>query len=84
MLSQYLLMPIKKANAKEIPVQRQYQFNSILVDAVFADGRKEIKELFDMSFHLRTPKSVHFWKPIDQHILVHFLFLSYYLKVKNT
>lgn len=60
MLSQYLLMPIKKANAKEIPVQRQYQFNSILVDAVFADGRKEIKELFDMSFHLRTPKSVLF------------------------
>lgn len=84
MLSQYLLMPIKKANAKEIPVQRQYQFNSILVDAVFADGRKEIKELFDMSFHLRTPKSVLFCKPIDQHISVHFLFLSYYLKVKNT
>ena len=84
MLSQYLLMPIKKANAKEIPVQRQYQFNSILVDAVFADGRKEIKELFDMSFHLRTPKSVLFWKPIHQHISVHFLFLSYYLKVKNT
>lgn len=53
-------MPIKKANAKEIPVQRQHQFNSILVDAVFADGRKEIKELFDMSFHLRTPKSVLF------------------------
>lgn len=79
MLSQYLLMPIKKANAKEIPVQRQYQFNSTLVDAVFADGRKEIKELFDMSF-----QSVLFWKPIDQHISVHFLFLSYYLKVKNT
>ena len=79
MLSQYLLVPIKKANAKEIPVQRQYQFNSILVDAVFADGRKEIKELFDMSF-----QSVLFWKPIDQHIWVHFLFLSYYLKVKNT
>lgn len=53
-------MPIKKANAKEIPVQRQYQFNSILVDAVFADGRKEIKELVDMSFHLRTPQSVPF------------------------
>ena len=50
----------------------------------FADGRKEIKELFDMSFHLRTPKSVLFWKPIDQHISIHFLFLSYYLKVKNT
>lgn len=60
MLSQYLLMPIKKANAKEIPVQRQYQFNSILVDAVFADGRKKIKESFDMSFHLRTPQSVLF------------------------
>lgn len=84
MLSHYLLMPIKKANAKEIPVQRQYQFNSILVDAVFADGRKEIKELFDMSFHLRTPQSVLFWKPIDQHIWVHFLFLSYYFNVKNT
>lgn len=47
MLSQYLLTPIKKVNAKEIPTRRQYQFNSTLVDAVFAYGRKEIKELVD-------------------------------------
>lgn len=51
MLSQYLLMPIKKANAKEIPIRRQYQFNSILVDAVFADGRKENQRIsrFELS-----------------------------------